>query len=213
MKHLEKILLFLTVIVLSTPLFAQENVGTEITGDKKTALVSSIEKAHKQLTSLSASFTQEKTSSLLTDKVVQKGKLSYKAPKQLRWEYTSPQALTVIFSNGKVLLKTDKGTTSNPNKMLGEMGNMIINTINGSFLQENPDFTTRYYKNNGGQYVAVLTPVNKRIKAYYKSISITLDSNTFLAEKVVLKEVNGDATAITFTDKKTNTTLPDSLFK
>lgn len=213
MNHTKKILLSLIVLFLGAPLFAQEAGSTEVTGDKKTALVNSIEKAHKQLTTLSANFTQEKTSTLFTEKVVQKGKLSYKAPKQLRWEYTSPKAMTVIFSNGKVLLKTEKGTTSNPNKMLGEMGNMIINTINGSFLKENSDFNTRYYKNKGGQYVVVLIPVNKRIKAYYKSISITLSNSTFLADKVVLTETNGDATTITFADKKTNTSLSDSLFK
>ena len=213
MNHTKKILLSLIVLFLGAPLFAQEAGSTEITGDKRNALITSTEKAHKQLASLSASFTQEKTSTLFTEKVVQKGKLNYKAPKQLRWEYTSPKAMTVIFSNGKVLLKTEKGTTSNPNKMLGEMGNMIINTINGSFLKENPDFKTQYYKNKGGQYVVVLRPVNKKIKAYYKDITITLNNSTYLADKVVLNEVNGDATTITFSDKKTNTTLSDSLFK
>ena len=213
MNHTKKILLSLIVLFLGAPLFAQEAGSTEVTGDKKTALVNSIEKAHKQLTTLSANFTQEKTSTLFTEKVVQKGKLSYKAPKQLRWEYTSPKAMIVIFSNGKVLMKTEKGTTSNPNKMLGEMGNMIINTINGNFLKENPDFSTRYYKNKSGQYVVVLIPVNKKIKAYYKNIFITLNGSTFLADKVVLNEVNGDATTITFADEKANTTLSDSLFK
>ena len=213
MNYTKTILLSLFLLFLGAPLFAQEAGSTEVTGDKKTTLVNSIEKAHKQLTSLSANFTQEKTSSLFTDKMVQKGKLNYKSPKQLRWEYTSPKAMTVIFSNGKVLLKTEKGTTSNPNKMLGEMGNMIINTINGNFLKENSDFSTRYYKTKGGQYAVVLTPVNKRIKAYYKSISITLSSSTFLADKVMLTEANGDVTTITFSDKKTNTTLSDSLFK
>ncbi len=202
----------LLVFFFSMPIFAQE-AGTEVTGEKRTALVSTIEKAHQQLTSLSATFTQEKTSALFTEKVVQKGKLQYKAPKQLRWEYTSPKTMTVIFSNGKVLLKTDKGTIANPNRMLGEMGSMIINTINGSFLKESTDFKIRYFKNNSGQITAVLTPLNKKIKAYYKDITITLNSTTHLADKVVLNETNGDATTIIFSDKKSNTSLPDSLFK
>lgn len=209
------IVIFLSIVALSlvAPLSAQEAGGTEVTGAQKTALAASIEKAHKQLSTLSASFTQEKTSTLFTEKVVQKGKLNYKAPKLLRWEYTSPKAMTVIFSNGKVLMKNEQGTTSNPHKMLGEMGNMIINTINGSFMKENADFNARYYKNKSGQYVVVLTPVNKKIKAYYKTISITLSGSTFLADKVVLNELCGDTTTITFTDKKSNILLSDSLFK
>lgn len=209
------IVIFLSIVALSlvAPLSAQEAGGTEVTGAQKTALAASIEKAHKQLSTLSASFTQEKTSTLFTEKVVQKGKLNYKAPKQLRWEYTSPKAMTVIFSNGKVLMKNEQGTTSNPHKMLGEMGNMIINTINGSFIKENADFNARYFKNKSGQYVVVLTPVNKKIKAYYKTISITLSGSTFLADKVILTESSGDTTTITFTDKKSNILLSDSLFK
>jgi outer membrane lipoprotein carrier protein len=213
MNRTHRIFILLVSLFFCAPLFAQEAGSTEVTGDKKTALVASIEKAHKQLSTLSANFTQEKTSALFTDKVVQKGKLMYKSPKQLRWEYTSPKAMTVIFTNGKVLLKNEKGTTSNPNKMLGEMGDMIINTINGSFLSENPNFNTRYYLNKSGQYVVVLKPLNKKLKAYYKSITITLNGSTYLAEKVVLMEVNGDATTIIFTDKKANASLSDSLFQ
>ncbi len=206
------LIIFLTLLTASVSM-AQTPTDTEVTDEKKTALVTAIEKAHKQMTSLSAQFTQRKSSALFTEDAVQKGKLNYKSPKMLRWEYTSPKAMTVIFSNGKVLLKTEKGTTSNPNKMLGEMGNMIINTINGSFLKENSDFNTRYYKNKSGQYVVMLIPVNKRIKAYYKSISIALNNSTYLADKVILTEVNGDATTIIFSDKKANATLSDSLFK
>ena len=193
---------------------AQSTGDVEQTGDKRSVLTASIEKAHKQMTSLSAQFTQRKSSTLFTEDAVQKGKLNYKSPKMLRWEYTSPKAMTVIFANGKVLLKTDKGTVQNPNKMLNEMGTMIIGTINGSFLNDASNFSARYYKNSkSGAITVVLTPVNKRIKAYYSKMTISLDAKTLLADKVVMQEVNGDITTITFSDKKTNLTLSDSLFK
>lgn len=195
-------------------LLAQSAGDVEQTGDKRSVLTASIEKAHKQMTSLSAQFTQRKSSTLFTEDAVQKGKLNYKSPKMLRWEYTSPKAMTVIFANGKVMLKTDKGTVQNPNKMLNEMGTMIISTINGSFLNDASNFSARYYKNSkSGAITVVLTPVNKRIKAYYPKMTISLDAKTLLADKVVMQEVNGDITTITFSDKKTNLTLSDSLFK
>lgn len=208
---MKKHILLFCIVLLGCQLFAQ---NTELTGEKRTAVVSAIEKAHKQMTSLSATFTQEKSSSIFTEKVIQKGKIFYKSPRQLRWEYTTPKSMAIIFSNGKVLLKNEKGTTNNPNKMLSEMGNMIMNTINGNLLQDNTNFQTKYYKNSKtGDYVVVLTPLNKRIKAYYKDITITLNAKTYLADKVVMNEVNGDSTAILFADKKTNGTLSDSLFK
>ncbi|MCR4738113.1 MAG: outer membrane lipoprotein carrier protein LolA [Bacteroidales bacterium] len=207
--------LFLFALLLSCMMLLAQSAGdVEQTGDKRSVLTASIEKAHKQMTSLSAQFTQRKSSTLFTEDAVQKGKLNYKSPKMLRWEYTSPKAMTVIFANGKVMLKTDKGTVQNPNKMLNEMGTMIISTINGSFLNDASNFSARYYKNSkSGAITVVLTPVNKRIKAYYSKMTISLDAKTLLADKVVMQEVNGDITTITFSDKKTNLTLSDSLFK
>lgn len=208
---MKRYILLFSIILFGCQIFAQ---NTEITGEKKSALIASIDKAHKQMTSLSANFVQEKSSSMFTEKVIQKGKISYKSPKQLRWEYTSPKAMAIIFNNGKVLLKNEKGTSTNSNKMLSEMGNMIMNTINGNMLKDNTNFTAKYYKNSkSGDYIVVMTPTNKKIKTYYKNISITLNSKTFLADKVTLNEANGDATTITFSDKKTNTTLSDTLFK
>lgn len=211
MKHFITII---SLLIFCGQMFAQSASDTEVIGEKKTALVSGIEKSHKQLKTLSAQFTQEKTSSLLSEKVVQKGKLSYRSPKQLRWEYTYPKAMAVIFSNGRVLLKTSKGTINNPNKMLNEMGGLIISTINGSFLTDNANFKARYYKNSKtDKTLVVLTPISKKIKAYYAKMTITLDGKTNLAEKVEMHEVNGDVTKITFSNKKVNTTLSDALFK
>ena len=207
-------IIIISLLVFCAPAFAQTSNDVEVTGEKKTALVAGIEKSHKDLKTLSAQFTQEKKSALLTDKVVQKGKIYYRSPKQLRWEYTSPKAMSVIFSNGKVLLKTSKGTVNNPNKALNEMGGLIISTINGGFLTDNANFKARYYKNSKtAKILVVLTPISKKIKAYYSQMTITLDGKSHLAEKVTMHEVNGDVTTITFIDKKVNTTLADGLFK
>jgi len=201
--------LALTLVVMFS--FAQK---TELTGDKKTAIMTAIDKAHKQMTSFSASFVQVKTSFMLTDKVTQKGKINYLSPKKLRWEYTAPKQYAVIFNNGKVLMKNGKGTSSNPNRMLSEMGNLMMNTLNGQLLQGNSDFTAKYFKDaSTGAVTVQLKPVNKKISAYYKLITIVLNGKTLLADKVELDETNGDSTTITFSDKKTNVSLSESLFK
>lgn len=208
---MKKVLFFLTLILSVNFIFAQ---NTELTGDKKTAMMSAIDKAHKQMTSFSATFTQVKTSSMLAEKVTQKGKINYSAPKKLRWEYTSPKAFAVIFNNGKVLMKNAQGSSSSPNRMLSEMGNLMMNTLNGQLLQGNSNFTAKYFKDaSTGAVTVKLTPVNKKIGAYYKKITIVLNGKTLLADKVVLDETNGDSTTITFADKKTNVTLSDTLFK
>jgi outer membrane lipoprotein-sorting protein len=200
--------------LLSGITFAQNSKEVTVTGEQFGQLLKAVEDAHLAIKTLSADFTQEKTSSLFTDKVIQKGRLFYKKSGQLlRWEYKSPKPLTLIFNDDQVTLLTDKGPVSNPNKMLNELGKMIINTINGGNMTVNTNFKISYLKNSqDGSYTAVLTPVNKKIKANYSSIRVILNGKSHLAEKVILNENNGDVTTITFSNMKVNTTLPEGIF-
>lgn len=194
--------------------FAQNSKEVTVTGGQLTQLTLAISKAHQQVQTLSANFTQEKSSTLFTEKVIQKGVFCYQSPKQLRWEYKSPKALTLLFDDTKVTILTDKGAVNNPNKMLNELGKMIINTINGSNMSDNSNFDISYTKNTqDGNYIAILKPINKKIKVNYNSIKVVLNGKDYLAEKVIMNESNGDVTTIFFSNKKINQTLPANSFK
>lgn len=194
--------------------YAQNSKEVAVTGAQLTQLTQAISKAHQQVKTLSANFTQEKTSTLFTEKMVQKGVFCYQSPKQLRWEYKSPKALTLLFNDTKVTVLTDKGAINNPNKMLNEMGKMIINTINGTNMSDNSNFDIIYAKNTqDGNYIAILKPINKKIKANYNSIKVVLNGKDYLAEKVIMNESNGDVTTIFFSNKKVNQALPTNSFK
>lgn len=194
--------------------YAQNSKEVIVTGSQLTQLTQAISKAHQQVQTLSANFTQEKSSTLFTEKVIQKGVFCYQSPKQLRWEYKSPKALTLLFDDTKVTILTDKGAVNNPNKMLNELGKMIINTINGTNMSDNSNFDISYTKNiQDGNYIAILKPINKKIKANYNSIKVVLNGKDYLAEKVIMNESNGDVTTIFFSNKKTNQALPANSFK
>lgn len=194
--------------------YAQNSKEVTVTGAQQSQLTQAISKAHQQVQTLSANFTQEKSSTLFTEKVIQKGVFCYQSPKQLRWEYKSPKALTLLFDDTKVTILTDKGAVNNPNKMLNELGKMIINTINGTNMSDNSNFDISYAKNTqDGNYIAILKPINKKIKANYNSIKVVLNGKDYLAEKVIMNESNGDVTTITFSNKKINQTLPANSFK
>lgn len=194
--------------------YAQNSKEVTVTGSQLTQLTQAISKAHQQVQTLSANFTQEKSSTLFTEKVIQKGVFCYQSPKQLRWEYKSPKALILLFDDTKVTILTDKGAVNNPNKMLNELGKMIINTINGTNMSDNSNFDISYAKNTqDGNYIAILKPINKKIKANYNSIKVVLNGKDYLAEKVIMNESNGDVTTIFFSNKKTNQALPANSFK
>lgn len=205
----------LNIFILTALIFgtvSAQKSETEITGNPLDVLVKKISTAHQQLKTLSADFTQEKTSTLFTEKVVQKGKFHYQAPKQLRWEYSSPKKLCLLFNDKKVSIVTEKGSVSNPNPMLNELGATIIGTINGSNLCDQKNFKSSFYKNGKNDYTAVLIPTNKKIKGNYKKIHVLIDGKSYLAKQVVLYENSGDITTITFSHVTSNATLPNNLF-
>lgn len=214
MLKIHRISIIIIFCLLTCITYAQSGKEVAVTGDQFGQLLKAVEDAHVAIKTLSADFTQEKTSSLFTDKVIQKGKLFYKWSGQLlRWEYTSPKRLTLLFNDDQVTLLTDKGPISNPNKMLNELGKMIINTINGGNITVNTNFRINYLKNSqDGSYTAILTPINKKIKANYSSIRVILNGKSYLAEKVIMTENNGDVTTITFSNIKVNTNLPEGIF-
>lgn len=205
--------IIIIVCLFSGMIYAQNSKEVAVTGSQLTQLTQAISKAHQQVKTLSANFTQEKSSTLFTEKVIQKGVFCYQSPKQLRWEYKSPKALTLLFDDTKVTILTDKGAVNNPNKMLNELGKMIINTINGTNMSDNSNFDISYAKNTqDGNYIAILKPINKKIKANYSSIRVILNGKNYLAVNVILNESNGDVTTITFSNMKINTTLPEGIF-
>ncbi|MCQ2265839.1 MAG: outer membrane lipoprotein carrier protein LolA [Bacteroidales bacterium] len=209
---MKKILnVFILIALLSGTVSAQKS-ETEITGNQLDVLVKKISTTHQQLKTLSAEFVQEKASSLFTEKVVQKGKFYYQAPKQLRWEYSSPQKLCLLFNDKKVSIVTEKGVVNNPNPMLNELGATIIGTINGSNLCDQKNFKGSFYKNGKSNYTAVLIPTNKKMKGNYKKIHVLIDGKSYLAKQVTLYEQSGDITTISFSHVTSNATLPNNLF-
>lgn len=210
----KSILTFILLVLVTATLSAQPKGCVELTGEQRTATANAVTKAHKKLTSLSATFTQEKTSPMLKESLVQKGKMFYKSPKKLRWEYTSPESMVLLFNNEKTTLKNAGKAVANPPKMLSELGSLIISTLNGSLLTESKMFQVRYFKqkNNDKKIIVLLNPTSKKWQKLYAHIVVELAADTHLAEKVILTEKKGAVTTITFTDKKSNATLADKIF-
>lgn len=203
--------IFVLFCLIGEMVHAQNSNETAITGSQLDALVNSITMVHQQMKVLSANFTQEKSSALFTEKVVQKGKLCYEAPSKLRWEYQTPKAAILLINDGKASIITNKGTISN--KMLNELGNMIINTLNGNNLKDNKKFDIKFYKDKQkGNYIAELKPLDKKLQASYSSIRVIMNGKNYLAENVILNESNGDVTTISFSSMRTNVTFPEGTF-
>lgn len=203
-----KFLLIVCFMMGVTFISAQPANYVHITGDEKAEMAKKISTASTQLQSLTVDFTQEKTSKVFTDKVISKGTMVYKKTGQLRWSYTAPSVYSIIINSKGSFFKNAGGVTKN--KVVGELGGLILKTISGSGLVSSSDFSVEYYKNR--DIFVIMKPLNKRFKAMYSSIEVFLNPQSYLATKVQLNEVNGDVTVIKFSNHKKNITIPASEF-
>ena len=100
---------FLLVIFSSGILIGQEAVMSvsEIASFKD-----QVSNSSKTTTTIVSDFVQYKHMDFLANDIETSGKLAFKAPGLVKWEYTSPYQYSVIFKEDKLLIN-DGGTKSN----------------------------------------------------------------------------------------------------
>ncbi|MDR1197767.1 MAG: outer membrane lipoprotein carrier protein LolA [Prevotellaceae bacterium] len=201
------------IILLSTlcgNIFSQ--VGKKLSESEKQAFEQKMIDQSKKIETLQCNFMQEKTSALVAEKAVAHGVLLYQSPLMLHWEYTAPTPSTLILNGNNAALFTKDGKKAGNDKMIKQLGGLIISIINGDGIKNRKQFSTEVHGEDN-QMCMVLIPVQKRLKEYYKSIELKIDKNTFLASEIIMNEKSGDKMIISLNDKKLNEKIDDKKFE
>ena len=204
-------IIFITILfsLICGNAFSQRKLGES----EKAFFEKKIVEQSKKIKTLQCAFVQEKTSALVAEKAVSKGILMYQTPSMLRWEYAEPTPSTLILNgNDAVLLDKNNKKVGNE-KMLRQLGGIIISMINGNGIAQNKQFSTEFYELQNAQMLVVLTPVQKRLKDFYSKIELKIDLNTMLANEIILNEKSGDKTVILLTNKVLNTEISKKRFE
>jgi outer membrane lipoprotein-sorting protein len=204
-------ILLLSCIVCAT--FTQ----AQVTGFKPVADVATFKqqfaKASQATQSIQSDFVQEKNLSMLSDKIVSKGKFWFKKDNKVRMEYSTPSYYLLVM-NGKDI-KTKDGqkeshVSAKGNKMFEQINKITVDCVQGNVLN-NADFTTHILE-NGQSYLLELTPVNKTLTQYFKSIHLLVDKKDYSVATIQMYEAGGDDTSINFVHKQLNVNIPDAVF-
>lgn len=210
MKKITAIML----VILSTVAIVEAQTLKKVPQEQKDVIVRSIAGNVSAVKSIQCDFRQEKSVSLLNDKVVSKGRM-YFSDGNLRWEYLTPYSYVFLVNGQDVVVKSDDKTTkmdSRSGQLYKRIAQLMANTISGSNLVQNNDFKVEVYE-NGSKYVAKLVPVQARMKKMFSEISLYFNNNQNIVEKIVIAEASGDKTTIEILNAKTNVKVPDSVFK
>lgn len=189
-------------------------MAAPLTAQQKQDVIGRINKAASGLKSMSCSFTQTKYLSLLSDRVVSEGKMNYKQPNKLRWEYTTPYQYLFIFNGTKVYVgnKSRKDVIdTNTNKVFKEVARIMMSTVTGTALSNSSDFSIDVADGNT-LWQITLVPKRKEMKKMFSKIVLLFNKSNLMIAEINIYENNNDRTNIKLKNIKTNGVVNETLF-
>ncbi len=201
------------VILILISLHSQAQHAGYILSNHPENFRKSFAEATASIESIQSGFSQEKTLTMLSEKMNSTGKFWYKKKDKLRMEYIQPYPYLMILNGGKIFVKDgqkENQFSANSSKIFQQVNRILIDCVSGNMLN-NPDFQARIYE-NAGSFLIEFQPVAKNLKELYKNINIVIDKKEYTATVVEMIEVSGDKTIIRFQNKVLNASIPDSVF-
>ncbi|UOK42942.1 MULTISPECIES: LolA family protein [Flavobacterium] len=201
--------IFLMLLLIVNTVFAQEKKMSAAEIDVFKAIV---EKETKNIKTLKTDFIQYKHLDFLSKDIETSGKMYFKQPNWLNWQYTKPYQYSIVFKNNKVYINDqgNKSTVDANSKMFEKINKLIIGSVSGNMFDDK-EFSIAYFKNKES-FIAKLTPKTATIKKYIQQVDLYFPMNDTTVSQVKLIEPSGDFTRIVFKNKQINAKVDDSVF-
>lgn len=172
-----------------------------------------VSNASKSTTTIASDFVQFKHLDFLDNDIETSGKLVFKAPGLVKWEYTHPYQYSVIFKEDKLLINDD-GTKSDvdigSSKMFKKLNQLIVNSVKGTMFDDD-DFEISYAKVDKANK-ATFIPKDKKIAGYIAAFELLFNKNDGTVQEVKMIEPSLDFTRIVFSNRVLNGTVKDAVF-
>lgn len=209
LMKIKKLALFLLFLAAPT-IFAQEQrmSAAEIKFFKQT-----IVNETTIIKSIKSDFIQFKHLDFLSKDIETSGKMVFKSPNLLNWQYTKPYQYSIVFKSNKVFIN-DQGSKSKldagSSKLFEKINKMIVGSISGNMFDDK-EFAISYFKNKDF-FITKLVPKTKDIQKYINQIDLYFPINETTASQVKLIEPSGDYTKILFKNKVLNAKIDETNF-
>jgi outer membrane lipoprotein carrier protein len=213
----------LLALLLAVPAFAAgksdappDPMAPGLNGPQRlTALVDRVRYEQKQLKTMQANFTQQQESSMLASPEASKGIFSYAAPDKVRWEYTSPNPITVVIA-GDEMTTWYRALKRAETLKVGRYSSQVFKYLGASgSLQTLLEYFTVRLKlptKAGEPYRLELDPKSARIAKRLKAMTLWIDSTSFFPSGLKYTGGEGDTVEYQFSDMKRNAPIPEDRF-
>jgi len=205
-------MIFVAIVVMAAHYVQAQYPGYKLMSDAS-GFKTQFTAASQKTVSIKSDFIQEKALTMLSEKIISKGKFFFKKENAVRMEYTEPFQYLMIINGSKIYVKDsqrENKISAKSNKLFEQINKIMMECVNGSALN-NTDFTVRIFESNQ-LYMAELSPVNRSLKTLFKNINLLISKKDFAVTRIEMHEPSGDNTTIDFVNREMNTNLSDALF-
>ena len=162
--------------------------------------------AAKGMKTMQCDFVQTKQTKLLSAASVSTGRLYYRQPDRLRWEYLTPTAHTFEIDGHKVIMSDNRGSREvdiRRNRKYREMARLMTNIMSAQSFVDEQDFQVSLAQ-AGKEWIATLIPRRKEVRHIFSSIILRVTPDQWLVHQVELVEPKGDRAVIELKNVKVN---------
>jgi outer membrane lipoprotein-sorting protein len=184
--------------------------GNSDSGLSQQDFLEQFERKRKKVETFAADFVQKKTLPLFDEEKISTGQVLFKTPHRMIWKYTSPDKTEMKVTNESVsfyfpaleqieVYRMEQGKGAAPFFFAFE--------ATAGEIKEN--FTLAGPVGADGLQKVELHPKTDPLAAEVKSVALWLAEADYLPRKILIHEVTGDTTEITFSNVRINQLISD----
>lgn len=177
------------------------------------AVAGSIQKKYASVNDLKSSFTQVTRIKDLEEKISSSGKVWFKKPAMMKWQYEEPWKDTIV-SDGKKVWYFDSrenqvAETEFDSVWTGSLGSYTVISI-----LEDLDrlFDVRLGAGSTDERGNILLDLKQKTQEQSRQVTIAVDPKTYALRKIIIGDVFGNTTIIELGTEEVNLGIPDSFF-
>lgn len=178
-------------------------------------IVQKLQSAYEQTKDLRADFIQETTLRSIKKTEREEGKVFFKNPKNMSWNYVKPKGKKLVINSQTawLYLSEEKAAYRQKSKSIFQ-SSLLINFFSGTG-KLNDDFVIKYAQSGAldkdGNYLLNLIPKEKT--AACNSVKLTIDKNNFYILQLSFDDAMGNSTTLKFSNISINMGIPPKEFQ
>ncbi len=183
-----------------------------------TDVLTKVDAAKAGVETLAGEFTQHNRVKLFKQVLTSKGRLYFRKPRQIRWEYTSPDPSVMTLDGERATLTTPGAAPQlfdlTKDATMRAIFDQLLTWLGPGSLAAARDDYELATAGSAAAPVLTLTPKPaSAISKVFARIELRLDGKSWLMRSILLVEKNGDEKEIDFAKLQRNVKLPADAFK